>query len=1260
MKRFFLILLLVLTLAATAAALWGSRLVAATLDAELAPLLTRQLGLPVQLAPIETHALSLRAQSAQLVMGDPADPAVVATEVKVRLSWPELLKGKVRLVYAGADDLMVKPSRWPRSGKPAPDNYRFLDPWLPRRLQFHTGRFVTAGGGAYPVEEAAWGRRLSGGVGLSWSERRKGGLAALEAELSSLDNLLELQDFRLYLRGAIDGMPQSDFALALHIQPDEEKAYQLDGTLKAIGATLTTQATGSHRWDWPDVSNSHYTHLDPGALSDFVGLYGASGAEDTAEAFLAKPLPNLNLVPHTGSLSIDEIRVGDEIARNATLAFVADPQGLRIDPLSLQGPKANLNGSITIKSSAEGWDATLDATLQAHAGDSIGQVFAGTDWMWETGNTHVTCRGTTWGDLLYSLTGNITARGFHRGEATTPITVEAALASNTESFNFEHLKIALGEGLLQGSALLSGTDQRKLTLDLTGDKVHVDFLFDAKKSPATPGVAIPEYLQLLPDLELDWTLNVTDLHAPGLTLGSASARLERNSDRGKLVARATGLAGGSLDLTFEADTAGEKAGRYKLQTTFDRVDLPTMFQQPGVLHTRTSGSLQFEGGGEDMQDIFKNLRGTTSVAVEVRADDNWRRPARDNEKLELNGSGSFVLEGKDIVGITIVDLDIESTEQDLTGSLSMVATRKPWLIADLKSDKLDVNALRELLPENPEEADRTDFLQFARELGTARIALEVDSLTVGDAPVSRLNLRMLTDQDLFRIEEVAFSAHGSRLEGNGEIAWKDKLAKIELTMQLTDVDLDQFLIRDPTLEHVRVNGTAHVSSEGQTVAELVGKLAGQIDLASKELDESSGEPSRQLLMNARRLPDGIQADVKKLRLGKNHLTGSLRYTRADPPLLDIDINGGWFSLLPWESSHVATESAGSEKNAKQESGVLRVATTSANAVGRILRAPLRLFGTREESGKGRLFSDKPLPLDNLQKINLDIKGQLDTLESSVAAVHQLRFEGRLKNGFLSASASAGSLNGGRAKLDLDLNAGTQPANLTARADFEDVRGLTSTDTYTRSGFAAVTASGQSTAALAASLNGLVYLDLGPGPFDYRNATFLSTSISSQVFNTLIPGLKKKVPQLECGITVMEFKDGTGKTPYGYAVRTNQANLLGHFTLDLKKEEMELNFESRSREGVGLSVGNMVSNSVQVRGSFTDPYIVPRATSLAWRGWAAFMTTGLSVVAESVLKRAMASENPCPPLKKLISTELCPKSEIAASSDRMCPQGGAQG
>ena len=116
MKRVFLNLFVVLALAGVAAALSGNRLVAATLDAQLAPLLTRQLGLPVTLAPIEAKSLSLRATSAKLVMGDPADPAVVATDVRVRLSWPKLLTGTISFVHAAAEDLMVKPSRWPTSG----------------------------------------------------------------------------------------------------------------------------------------------------------------------------------------------------------------------------------------------------------------------------------------------------------------------------------------------------------------------------------------------------------------------------------------------------------------------------------------------------------------------------------------------------------------------------------------------------------------------------------------------------------------------------------------------------------------------------------------------------------------------------------------------------------------------------------------------------------------------------------------------------------------------------------------------------------------------------------------------------------------------------------------------------------------------------------------------------------------------------------------------------------------------------------------
>ena len=128
----------------------------------------------------------------------------------------------------------------------------------------------------------------------------------------------------------------------------------------------------------------------------------------------------------------------------------------------------------------------------------------------------------------------------------------------------------------------------------------------------------------------------------------------------------------------------------------------------------------------------------------------------------------------------------------------------------------------------------------------------------------------------------------------------------------------------------------------------------------------------------------------------------------------------------------------------------------------------------------------------------------------------------------------------------------------------------------------------------------------------------------------------------------------GVTPFGYAARTNQANLIGRIEVDLKKELLQLRFDSRSREGVGLSVGSIFANTVQIRGPLTEPRIVPQTASLVVRGWAAFMTVGLSVVGESVLKRALASENPCKAIKKNIQKEVCSSNQRLASSPMVCP------
>ena len=191
MKRRLLALsFLLLTLGAL---IWGKQVTESLLDQKLAPLLTEQLGIPVRLAPIRVHLLSLRASSDRLRMGENDNLAIDASKVKVTLAWKSLLRGEIRLHSAQAEDLMVNISRWPRSGSPWPKNYRYLDPWLPTVLDLDKGHYVNAKGGTYALQQARWRRTPGQAAQIEWREARAAGEFRLSLILASLPALLDVK-----------------------------------------------------------------------------------------------------------------------------------------------------------------------------------------------------------------------------------------------------------------------------------------------------------------------------------------------------------------------------------------------------------------------------------------------------------------------------------------------------------------------------------------------------------------------------------------------------------------------------------------------------------------------------------------------------------------------------------------------------------------------------------------------------------------------------------------------------------------------------------------------------------------------------------------------------------------------------------------------------------------------------------------------------------------------------------------------------------
>ena len=105
-KRPLLIIALVIVIALVIGG--AENMLERALDRQLPPLLTRELGLPVILSPIEADIITLTARAEQLQMDGASEPALVAKGVAVSLDWRDLLRGEIRLVTASADDLMVK------------------------------------------------------------------------------------------------------------------------------------------------------------------------------------------------------------------------------------------------------------------------------------------------------------------------------------------------------------------------------------------------------------------------------------------------------------------------------------------------------------------------------------------------------------------------------------------------------------------------------------------------------------------------------------------------------------------------------------------------------------------------------------------------------------------------------------------------------------------------------------------------------------------------------------------------------------------------------------------------------------------------------------------------------------------------------------------------------------------------------------------------------------------------------------------------
>ena len=181
-------------------------------------------------------------------------------------------------------------------------------------------------------------------------------------------------------------------------------------------------------------------------------------------------------------------------------------------------------------------------------------------------------------------------------------------------------------------------------------------------------------------------------------------------------------------------------------------------------------------------------------------------------------------------------------------------------------------------------------------------------------------------------------------------------------------------------------------------------------------------------------------------------------------------------------------------------------------------------------------------------------------------------------------------------------------------------------------------SGRSIDELLASLKGRFTMVLGEGSLSENLSQHLPMGdILYAVLEVIDPlSRTRKQSQLECAVIHLEVENGIAGSSKGLAMRTDKMNVLGNGAVNLQTGEIDLEFKTAQRRGLGLSVASVADRYIRLTGTLDEPQVGVNAKSAIVHGAAAWATGGFSVLYDSLFRRLTSSENPCKRVSEAIA------------------------
>lgn len=362
--------------------------------------------------------------------------------------------------------------------------------------------------------------------------------------------------------------------------------------------------------------------------------------------------------------------------------------------------------------------------------------------------------------------------------------------------------------------------------------------------------------------------------------------------------------------------------------------------------------------------------------------------------------------------------------------------------------------------------------------------------------------------------------------------------------------------------------------------------------------------------------EGYQLNDIKLNLGSSDLTGKATLNiKGKRPALTAGFSSNLVDLTPFSGDN--------KKGAKQPK-------------------------------KAKVFPAEPLPFESLKSadLNMDIKAkQIKTSDLTMENVNIIfslvngnlvvkPLNAKIAGGILAMQMSLDASNGKSGTLDTSLD--IKNLEPSALPDLKDEISGGKTDITLKG-----KGTGNSVAAIMAGLNGNLLMKMGPGILKSSSATAAGSDMLVSTYQLLYPGAKgSKDTEIQCGVVRFDIKDGIATTDKGIAFATNKMNIIGSGIVDLKTEKLDIGINPQAREGVGISPAQL-AELVRLGGTLAEPRAVPdtrAAFKTAAAAGAAFVTGGLSLLAQGLFDKSTADADPC-------TTALGTKPKASASTPK---------